>query len=128
MILKVTQKKAAISQNLKGRRRSLGLTQKDFPGVSFRTIQNIEAGISDGGASELAIIADKLGVSVDDLIGRRGVDLKEMTRKQALNVLIQAISILENPVLAQYLKAIEDAESLAIDLKEKQSSNKSHKR
>jgi len=68
MILDVPIKKIAISENLRRLREQRKLNQKAFPRVSYRTIQNIEAGIKDGGAAELAEIAEKLDVSIDELV------------------------------------------------------------
>lgn len=71
-----------ITENLKYlRQERAGISQKKLAadsGVSFRTIQNIEAGLSDGGAENLAAIAGVLNVSVDRLVGKQEVDIKDL--------------------------------------------------
>lgn len=71
MILDVSEKKSVLAAKLKALREARGLSQKTLgtlAGVSWRTIQNIESGVSERGASDLLSLAERLDVSLDELI------------------------------------------------------------
>lgn len=61
------------SQNLKHFRLMIGMTQKemaDYLGMTERGYRNYEIGAREPNLSVLVVIADKLNISLDALVGR----------------------------------------------------------
>lgn len=86
-----------ISENIKRLRKAKKLSQKrlaHISGVSFRTIQNVEAEISDSGASALAALSDSLGVTIDELVrGNMAHKNSKPTVEEALKVVREALAV-----------------------------------